>query len=43
MLEIANSKITHEIYQKGIYLRIFHDLKFDEINYICYSITKLIK
>ena len=41
MLEIANSKITHEIYQKGIFLPIFYDLKYDEIDYICDTIIKL--
>ena len=43
MYETVNTKITHEIYQKGIYLPIFFDLKNDEIDYICETIIKLTK
>jgi perosamine synthetase len=43
MYEISNTKIAHKIYQKGIYLPIFHDLKNSEIDYICETIIKLTK
>jgi len=43
MFETANTKIAHEIYQKGIFLPIFYDLKYDEIDYICDTIIKLTK
>ena len=43
MYKTVNTKITHEIYQKGIYLPIFFDLKDEEIDYICEIIIKLAK
>ena len=43
MYDTVSTKITHEIYQKGIYLPIFFDLKNDEIDYICETIIKLTK
>ena len=43
MFKTARTKIAHEIYKNGIYLPIFHELKDDEIDYICETVIKLTK
>ena len=43
MYQNTNTPVTHELYQKGLYLPIFNDLKNDEIDYVCDKIIKLTK
>ena len=42
MYEKANTPITHKVYQRGINLPSFFDVRKKEIQYICNTIKGLI-